>query len=49
MTPKEAMERIKKEFYLLNEQLFDDDHNEFNRLFFQWLDEDLDLRVEKRT
>jgi hypothetical protein len=49
MTPQEAIEKVKKEFKLVNDKLFDDDYNEFNRLFHQWLDEEMDLRVEKRT
>ena len=49
MAPQEAIEKVKKEFKLVNDKLFDDDYNEFNRLFYQWLDEEMDLRVEKRT
>lgn len=49
MTPQEAIEKVKKEFKLVNDKLFDDDYNEFNRLFYQWLDEEMDLRVKKRT
>lgn len=54
MEPQEAISYLRKEFNKISERVYETKYNEkdtieFNRLFLQWLDEELDLKVEERT
>ena len=49
VTPQDAIKELNRKFDILSEQMDKEkDVTEFNELFFKWLDDKFDLRVERR-
>jgi hypothetical protein len=49
VTPQDAIKELNRKFDILSEQMDEEkDVIEFNELFFKWLDDKFDLRVERR-
>ena len=49
VTPQDAIKELNRKFDILSEQMDEEkDVIEFNELFFKWLDNKFDLRVERR-
>lgn len=49
VTPQDAIKELNRKFDILSEQMDEEkDVIELNELFFKWLDDKFDLRVERR-